>query len=123
MSAPYSPEQIRRLAELLAREVMGASGAAPPAIPSAATAAVQTGDGVFSTLDEAVGAARVAFRALDALGLEKRFEVIASMRDAMRQSARHLAEAGVGETGLGRVEDKVKKNLLVTNKTPGPEEL
>ena len=29
----------------------------------------------------------------------------------------------VEETGLGRVEDKVQKNLLVTNKTPGPEEL
>src|SRR5512140_3171918 len=104
MSAPYSPEQIRRLAELLAREVMGASGAAPPAIPSAATAAVPTGNGVFATLDEAVGAARVAFRALDALGLEKRFAVIASMREAMHRENRRLAELAVSETGLGRVE-------------------
>ena len=27
------------------------------------------------------------------------------------------------ETGMGRAEDKVKKNLLVTTKTPGPEDL
>ena len=27
------------------------------------------------------------------------------------------------ETGLGRAEDKTLKNLLVTNKTPGPEDL
>ena len=29
----------------------------------------------------------------------------------------------VEETGLGRVEDKILKNRLVTEKTPGPEDL
>jgi acyl-CoA reductase-like NAD-dependent aldehyde dehydrogenase len=32
-----------------------------------------------------------------------------------------MSEAAVAETGLGRVDDKIKKNLLVINKTPGPE--
>ena len=41
----------------------------------------------------------------------------------MRRHARSLAALAVEETGLGRVEDKIQKNLLVTNKTPGPEEL
>jgi acyl-CoA reductase-like NAD-dependent aldehyde dehydrogenase len=113
-SSPYGPEEIRRIAELLAREVMAAQGGGP---------GVALGDGVFATLDEAVAAARTAYRALDALGLEKRFAVIASMREAMREKARYLAEMAVEETGLGRVEDKLKKNLLVTEKTPGPEEL
>ena len=110
-----SPEQIQRLAELIAREIVAGSGAGPP--PSS------SGGGVFSSLDDAVAAAAVAFRALDALGLEKRRAVIESMREAMRQNARPLAAMAVEETGLGRVEDKVLKNLLVTNKTPGPEEL
>jgi aldehyde dehydrogenase len=29
----------------------------------------------------------------------------------------------VHETGMGRIEDKVKKNLLVAERTPGPEVL
>ena len=34
-----------------------------------------------------------------------------------------LAELAVEETGLGRVEDKIQKNRLVTERTPGPEDL
>src|SRR5450759_31002 len=115
MSSAYSPEQIRCLAEVIAREIMPEAGAGP--LPPSA------GGGVFSSLDDAVAAAAVAFKALDVLGLEKRHEVIESMRDAMRQNAHGLAALAVEETGLGRVEDKVQKNLLVANKTPGPEEL
>src|ERR1017187_3145273 len=115
MSQAYSPEQIRRLAEVIARELVPDAGAGYPP-PSA-------GGGVFSTLDGAVAAAAVAFKALDALGLEKRHEVIESMRDTMRQNAHSLAALAVEETGLGRVEDKVQKILLVSTKTPGPEEL
>jgi aldehyde dehydrogenase len=114
----HSPEQIRRLAEVIAREVIAsASVSAWPAPPSTAAG------GVFSSLDEAVAAASAAFKSLDAIGLDKRFAVIESMRESMRQNARPLAALAVEETGLGRVEDKVQKNLLVTNKTPGPEEL
>src|SRR5450759_2271468 len=115
MSSAYSPEQIRRLAEVIAREIMPEAGAGPPP-PSA-------GGGVFSSLDDAVAAAAVAFKALDALGLEKRHEIIESTLDTRRLNAHSLAALAVEETGLGRVEDKVQKNLLVTNKTPGPEEL
>jgi acyl-CoA reductase-like NAD-dependent aldehyde dehydrogenase len=45
------------------------------------------------------------------------------MRQAMRLEAANLARFAVDETGLGRYEDKIAKNLLVTNRTPGPEEL
>ena len=38
----------------------------------------------------------------------------------MLEHAAALARAAHEETGLGRVEDKVVKNLLVTEKTPGP---
>ncbi len=78
-------------------------------------------DGIYPDLDSAVAAARRAFRALDALTLEKRFEIVAAMRAAMRANAELLARMACEETGLGRVEDKVQKNLLVIEKTPGPE--
>jgi len=41
----------------------------------------------------------------------------------MRAEARKLAEMAAEETGLGRADDKEKKNLLVIEKTPGPEDL
>ncbi|MCX7708166.1 MAG: aldehyde dehydrogenase family protein, partial [Anaerolineae bacterium] len=78
-------------------------------------------DGIYPDLDSAVAAARRAFRALDALTLEKRFEIVAAMRAAMRANAELLARMACEETGLGRVEDKIQKNLLVIEKTPGPE--
>lgn len=78
-------------------------------------------DGIYPDLDSAVAAARRAFRALDALSLEKRMAIVAAMRAAMRANAELLARMAQEETGLGRVEDKVHKNLLVIEKTPGPE--
>src|SRR5690242_15169377 len=116
------PEDIRRLAEAIARQL---TGGAPASASSAAPAAsgVSLGDGIFGTVDDAVKAARASFAALSALGLEQRKLIIESMRQKMRASAEHLARLAHEETGLGRAEDKVQKNLLVTNKTPGPEEL
>src|SRR6185503_6998844 len=117
-----SPEDIRRIAEAIAAQIEGrlpAAGAAPrsESTPSG------LGDGIFGTIEEAARAARAAFLALSALGLEQRKEIVESMRRSMRAEAANLAKIAVDETGFGRAEDKVEKNLLVTNKTPGPEEL
>ncbi len=124
-AAQPSPEQIRRVAEAIARELASEPRAptptaspAPSASPSASVA-----DGIFATVDEALGAARQALGALDELGLRRRFGIIAALREALRPQAEPLARMAVEETGLGRVEDKTQKNLLVTNKTPGPEQL
>ncbi len=120
-----SPEEIRRIAEAIAQQI---TGQGPPsgvrtasAAPSAPPAAL--GDGVFADLDSAVRAARAAFLELSGLGLDKRFQMIEAVRQALRPQAEPLAKLAQEETGLGRWEDKVQKNLLVTNKTPGPEEL
>jgi acyl-CoA reductase-like NAD-dependent aldehyde dehydrogenase len=111
-------EQIRRVAEAIAREMLAGSQPAGPR-----QAPVALGDGVFSSLDECARAARAAFVALDSLGLEKRKAIIASMRQALRPMASMLAQAAVDESALGRAEDKVQKIQLVIDKTPGPEEL
>ncbi len=79
------------------------------------------GHGVYKTVSEAVDAATASQRTLVALPLEKRREIIANVRRRCAEDVRSLAEFAVEETGLGRVEDKIKKNLLVIYKTPGPE--
>ncbi len=118
--AALTPDQIRLVAQAIARQI------ASPESPAqhAATAGDSTGrDGVFHTIDEAVKAARGAFVALDALGLERRVKIVSAMREASLMHAEELARMAVSETGLGRVEDKIQKNRLVAAKTPGPEEL
>ncbi len=79
--------------------------------------------GIFNTIDEAVTATAIAQRQLTSMTLRKRDEIIASIRAMMLDHARDLAESAVIETGLGRVEDKVAKNKLVSEKTPGTEDL
>ena len=79
--------------------------------------------GVFETVDLAVKATRKAFEALNALNLEQRGRIIASIRAKMRTNAEILAKMAFEETGLGRYEDKILKNRLVIEKTQGTEAL
>ncbi|MBN2560160.1 MAG: aldehyde dehydrogenase EutE [Phycisphaerae bacterium] len=90
-------------------EAVGRGGALPP--------------GVFRTIDECVSAARSSFVQLSKLGLEKRKEIVASIRESMLAHAVSLAQDAYEETGLGRVEDKIIKNREVGRKTQGPEAL
>ena len=77
--------------------------------------------GVFATLDEAVQAAQRAQRDLAELGLAVRVAMVEAIRRSCLDNLENLARLAVEETGLGRVEDKVAKNRLVTELTPGPE--
>jgi acyl-CoA reductase-like NAD-dependent aldehyde dehydrogenase len=79
--------------------------------------------GVFDTVKDAHAAAHTAFLAFRDIGLERRVEIIESLRQGLRLRAEELARMAVQETSLGRVDDKIKKNLLAINKTPGPEVL
>jgi propionaldehyde dehydrogenase len=91
---------------------------APVDIPDTAL-----GEGIFATIDEAVDAADRAQRAYAAAGTDLHEAVIASIRRVMLEKAEYLAEMAHAETGLGRTEDKVRKNILVTTRTPGLEDL
>jgi acyl-CoA reductase-like NAD-dependent aldehyde dehydrogenase len=77
--------------------------------------------GVFKTVDAAMDAAHHAHQILVEIPLEKRREIIASIRRRCAEDVHTLASKAVEETGLGRVNCKVKKNLLVIHKTPGVE--
>ncbi len=77
--------------------------------------------GVFRDLEEAVAAAQAAFAQFSAGGLELRYRVIAEMRAEAHRHIEEISRMAVEETGLGRYDQKINKNILVTDKTPGPE--
>ena len=111
---PIRQEEI----ESIVVEVLKSLGTGIP-VPAEAAGA---GDwGVFERIEDAVAAADAAYRCNDTVA--KRERVVAAIRQAARDNARRLAEMAVDETGMGRIEDKVKKNLLVAERTPGPEAL
>ena len=106
-------------------------GDVPPGSRPAATLAaredlapdVELGDGIYPTVNDAVAAARRAQPRYAEMGLGVRRTIVESMRRSMLEHGENLAMLAHTETGLGRYEDKIKKNLLVTRKTPGPEDL
>jgi acyl-CoA reductase-like NAD-dependent aldehyde dehydrogenase len=77
--------------------------------------------GVFPDVDSAAKAARKAFEEYDRTPGDVRLKMIEAMRQVTLKHVRELSEHAVAETGLGRVDDKIKKNTLVATKTPGPE--
>jgi len=72
-------------------------------------------------VDDAVERARRAYDTYCGMGLNKRYEIVAAMREAAKANVKAFAAHAAQETGMGRVEDKIQKNLLVIVKTPGPE--
>ena len=77
--------------------------------------------GVFADVDAAVKAARRAHEQNEAAPLEARKRWVEVMRETARKLVPALAKYAVEETGYGRVEDKLKKNMLCVDKTPGTE--
>jgi propionaldehyde dehydrogenase len=81
------------------------------------------GDGLFDTVDAAVEAAVAAQKKLIQMSLERRKDIIASIRKAVLANNERLATLAVSETKLGRVEDKIRENILCATKTPGVEDI
>ena len=96
-----------------------------PTAPAPASPTLPAGDqdGVYLDIDAAIAAAAAGQQRLTDLPLERRGALIASMRQAATEYAPVLARAAFQETGMGRYKDKVEKNLLVAERTPGTEAL
>jgi acyl-CoA reductase-like NAD-dependent aldehyde dehydrogenase len=92
-----------------------------PRLPPPAARPAGRLHGAFPTVAEAYAAAAEAFVAFRKVSLERRFAIVESVRQTMREHVDEISRLGAEETGLGRAADKVKKNLLVTDKSPGPE--
>jgi len=81
------------------------------------------GDGIFEDMNTAVDAAEAAHLELVKLTLEKRREIIRSIRKIIMSNLEEISKLAVEETTFGRVEDKIEKNRLAALKTPGIEDL
>src|ERR1039457_1378371 len=116
-----SDQEIELIAQHIVADLTDRDSTGGPERPAAPSLIGELG--IFDNMDEAVRAAGAAFGLFDEMGLKKRNVIIAAIRNAMREHGSALAREAFEETGLGRYEDKVLKNQLVTEKTPGPEDL
>lgn len=83
----------------------------------------EVNSGIFENMDDAIEAAYIAQKELVKLTLEGRERLLKAIREEIGKNIELLSTLAVEETGMGRVEDKIKKNTLVINKTPGTEDL
>ena len=126
-----SDDRIADIVERVLQRIGGSAGvpaaSPPPGVPATAHTGAKPPDiprgtlGVYPDADAAVQAARRGFVANEALPLATRQAMIDAIRRVARANLRELAAYAVLETGLGRFEDKLGKNTLVIDKTPGTE--
>ncbi len=120
-----------RIAEIVERVMarLGSGPTAAPAPPAPARLPQATGAariprgslGVYADPEAAVQAARRGFEANEKAPVALRAKMIAAMREVTSRHLVELANYAVEESGLGRAEDKINKNRLVLEKTPGVE--
>jgi propionaldehyde dehydrogenase len=79
--------------------------------------------GQFTNIDDAVDAADKAQKQLASLSLEIRARLIKNIRKRVEENIELLSKMACEETGMGRVEDKIQKHLLIVHKTPGIEDI
>ena len=128
---PLTESEIRSIVDRITGELQRGRASSPPrsAEPRRPAERVRSRParppssslGIFETVDEAVSAARRAQREIRTLELRDR--ILDSQRRKLRENIRDLAEQAVAETGLGNVRDKILKNTLCIDKTPGTEDL
>ena len=96
-------------------EPLSAAGPPPAGRP------LRAGNNLFPDVESAVTAAHHAYAQLQDLPLAIREQMISHVRRTCRENAQLLAHEAWQETGMGRYEDKIQKNLLNANKVPGTE--
>ena len=127
MTLSLDEQRIAEIVQKVVADFRGASGSAPtpamPPHPGKGGSPEQRQEGVYADMDAALTAAVTAQRRLADLPLERRAALIVAMRQAAVENAQVLARAAWQETAMGRAEDKLEKNLLVAERTPGTEAL
>ncbi len=107
-------KQIAQIVNAVLAQLENGSSSVPPS-------ATDVSPGIFRSLDDAVAEAHKAQKQIRKL--EMRAKVIQAIRQTGVKYARELAEMAVQETGMGRVEDKIAKNISQAECTPGIEDL
>ena len=79
--------------------------------------------GIYADMNDAIDAAERGYKAVRAMTVEQRELIIDEIRRLTIAEAPIMAEIGVAETKMGRVEHKKLKHILVAEKTPGTEDI
>ena len=79
--------------------------------------------GIFADMNDAIAAAAAGYAEIRSMTVEQREKMITEIRKLTRAEAATLAQLGVAETGMGRVDHKTAKHILVADKTPGTEDI
>ena len=79
--------------------------------------------GVYEDMNDAISAAEQGYKAVRAMSLEERERVISEIRRLCREEATVMAQIGVAETKMGRIDHKTAKHILVADKTPGTQDI
>ncbi len=114
--------------EKIVKEVVGSLSGNSASVSSAAsyTSTHYEGRkllGIYSDMNEAIDAAEMGYKAVRAMSVEKREKIITAIRELTRAEAPIMAKMGVEETGMGKVDHKTAKHMLVADKTPGTEDI
>ena len=120
MGTQISEKEIR---DIVAKVLSNMQGSAPAAKWSATEYNGRKFVGVFNDMNKAIEAANEGYKKVRAMSVEEREKIITEIRKLARAEAQILAEMGVAETGMGKVEHKRLKHILVADKTPGTEDI
>jgi acyl-CoA reductase-like NAD-dependent aldehyde dehydrogenase len=123
MSLQLNSDQIDSLARAVAEKLSRRPAPAQGLTKAEVLAPAPKNQTAHATLDQAVATAKAAQVKWSQLAMDQRKRIINAIRAELRQNVELLAQMAVDETGLGRYEDKLSKNRLVIDKTPGPEYL
>jgi propionaldehyde dehydrogenase len=119
----FSESKVRSIVESVVARVITEQNYGQSANSGLSAPTPPTEIGVFDDLDQAVAAAQTAYQEFKKYSMEDRERIIKAVRNACRRHVEVLASMAVEETSFGRYEDKIKKNHLVIDKTPGTEDL
>lgn len=117
----FTDEQIRAIIKETVSKIITQEGITDPGASVGAAQAPSTW--LCEDAYQAVEAAKAAQAQLAKMTMAARGKLIDAMRQAALKNAEHLAEMAHNETGYGNVHDKIIKNKLAAEKTPGIEDL
>lgn len=118
-TAPQAPEQPADAVEAIVASIL-AERARPAQAPVSAS-----GDGAFATMDEAISAAQQAQVQYRHCSMQDRKSFVDGIRQLFlkEEVLQAISRMAVDETGMGNYADKLIKNRVAAQKTPGVEDL
>ena len=124
----YSADEIARIVSSVVEQIEKGRKSTTPVLETLENSSTKAPNddtrlGVYSEIGMCVSKANAAFESFRKIGVSQRESMIREIRNLCLQHLDDIARLAWEETGLGRFEDKIEKNRLVIEKTPGTEDL